>query len=86
MKRRRFLQATAATALMSMPAVASAARKQKRPNLLYVFDDQHRAASLLGEPYSPVIAPALDAFRRSNFSMDQCVSNYPLCTPYRGIL
>jgi arylsulfatase A-like enzyme len=84
MKRRQFLQATTAT-LIGASGTSFAATKRKRPNLLYVFDDQHRAASLPGEPYSAVIAPALEAFRRANFSMDQCVSNYPLCTPYRGM-
>ena len=84
MDRRRFLQATAATALMRIPGSTQAVNRP-RPNLLYVFDDQHRAAALPGEPYSPVIAPTLEAFRKSNFSMDKCISNYPLCTPYRGM-
>ncbi len=40
-----------------------------------------------GEPFSdPVAAPNLDAFRKANFSMERCISNYPLCSPYRGIL
>lgn len=60
--------------------------RAKQPNVLYVFSDQHRAASLPGGPFSEVIAPNIDAFRRANFSMDACISNYPLCTPYRGIL
>ncbi len=58
----------------------------KRPNVLYVFDDQHRAASLPGEVFSQVQAPNIDRFRRDNFSMDQCISNFPLCCPYRAIL
>lgn len=86
MRRRRFLQGAAASALTHVPAHALVAQRRRRPNLLYVFDDQHRAASLPGEPHCPVIAPNLEAFRRQNFSMDTCVSNYPLCTPHRGIL
>lgn len=40
-----------------------------------------------GEPHSDSMnAPNLDAFRKANFSMEQCTSNYPLCSPYRGIL
>ena len=31
------------------------------------------------------MAPNIDAFRHQNFSMERCISNYPLCTPYRGI-
>jgi len=87
MNRREFLQASAATtAAAALGATAQAAEGRRRPNLLYVFSDQHRALSLPGEAYSPVVAPNIEAFGRQNFSMERCVSNYPLCTPYRGIL
>ncbi|RZL19038.1 MAG: twin-arginine translocation signal domain-containing protein, partial [Sphingomonas sp.] len=85
MNRRDFVQATAAVAAVAVTGVR-AATARRRPNLLYVFSDQHRAASLPGEPFNQAAAPNLDAFRHANFSMDRCVSNYPLCTPYRGIL
>ena len=86
MDRREFVKAGVAASLAaSVPGMAEAPKKS-RPNVLYVFSDQHRAASLPGEPFSEVIAPNIDAFRRANFSMDTCISNYPLCTPYRGIL
>ena len=85
MNRRDFVQATAAVAAVAATGVR-AATARRRPNLLYVFSDQHRAASLPGEPFNQAAAPNLDAFRHANFSMDRCVSNYPLCTPYRGIL
>jgi arylsulfatase A-like enzyme len=51
-----------------------------------VFSDQHRAASQQGGDFCEVVAPHLDAFRKSNFSMETCISNYPLCTPHRGML
>jgi arylsulfatase A-like enzyme len=85
MNRRDFVQATAAVAAIAATGVRGASAR-RRPNLLYVFSDQHRAASLPGEPFNQAAAPNLDAFRHANFSMDRCVSNYPLCTPYRGIL
>lgn len=84
--RREFVKAGLAASLGSTVAANAAGAKQRRPNVLYVFSDQHRAVSLPGEPFSDVVAPNIDAFRRANFSMDTCVSNYPLCTPYRGIL
>ena len=55
-------------------------------NVLYLFSDQHRACSMPGEPLSPVVAPNLERFRRQNFTMENCFSNDPLCTPHRGIL
>ena len=88
MDRRQFIQTgVAAGVVVSAPALSSAAKPVKQPNVLYVFDDEHRFQSMPGEPYSdPVNAPNLDAFRKANFSMERCVSNYPLCSPYRGIL
>ena len=88
MDRRQFIQSgVAAGVVAAVPASAGAKPPLSRPNVLYVFDDEHRFQSLPGEPYSdPVNAPNLDAFRRANFAMRQCISNYPLCSPYRGIL
>lgn len=87
MDRRQFIQAGIAAGVMSAtPVFAGTKRPAKQPNVLYVFDDEHRFQSMPGEPYSdPVNAPNLDAFRKANFSMEQCISNYPLCAPYRGI-
>lgn len=88
MDRRQFIQAGVAAGVMSAtPGLASTKQPAKRPNVLYVFDDEHRFHSMPGQPYSdPVNAPNLDAFRNANFSMEQCISNYPLCSPHRGIL
>lgn len=86
MNRRDFLRTGAVGALAGTAIPGCAAAPKRRPNLLYVFSDQHRAVSLPGEPYNEAIAPNLDRFRRANFSMERCISNYPLCTPYRGIL
>jgi arylsulfatase A-like enzyme len=87
MDRRNFVKSgAAATLAATLDLHAQPKAPARRPNILYVFGDQHRAQSLPGEAYSPAVAPALEAFRKQNFSMDRCVSNYPLCTPYRGIL
>lgn len=88
MDRRQFIQTGVAAGIVAAsPALASSSTSPKRPNLLYVFDDEHRFQSMPGEPYSDSInAPNLDAFRKANFSMERCISNYPLCCPYRGIL
>lgn len=89
MNRRDFIKtaaAASATAALPLPAVASGKSAGKRPNVLYVFSDQHRAVSLPGEAYSQAVAPTFERFRRENLSMDACISNYPLCAPHRGIL
>ncbi|MCP4709541.1 MAG: sulfatase [Planctomycetes bacterium] len=61
-------------------------RGGKRPNLVFVFPDQMRgqAMGFLGE--EPVITPCLDAFAGESLVLPQGVSNYPVCSPYRGML
>jgi arylsulfatase A-like enzyme len=87
MNRREFVRATvAATVAATVDTMATASAPAKKMNVLYMFSDQHREASLPGKPYCPVQAPTLDRFRRENFAMENCISNYPLCTPYRAIL
>src|SRR6202012_5889466 len=81
--RREFLKTSLAAGITN--GIKPSTSPAKRPNVLYVFSDQHRAASLPGEPFNLAQAPNIDAFRRANLSMDRCISNYPLCTPYRGI-
>ena len=85
MDRREFVK-TGVIATMGAGLKPHSKGPAKRPNVLYVFGDQHRAASLPDEPFSQVQAPNIDAFRRANMSMDTCISNYPLCCPYRTIL
>jgi arylsulfatase A-like enzyme len=87
MNRREFVRNSiaatiAARAQAKMPASAPA----RKMNVLYVFSDQHREAAMPGKPFSPVEAPNLDKFRRENFTMENCISNFPLCSPHRGIL
>ncbi len=89
MDRRQFVQTGVAAGVVAAvtPAVAKPKSPRRTPNVLYVFDDEHRFQSMPGEPYSdPVVAPNIEAFRKANFSMERCISNYPLCSPYRGIL
>jgi len=86
MDRRTFLkQGMAVSVATAMQAETKPASAKRPMNVLYAFSDQHRAASLPGEVFNQAIAPNLDNFRRKGFSMDRCISNYPLCAPYRGI-
>lgn len=87
MKRRDFLRSSTAVAAAAAATgfEVKAAPKTRRPNILYVFSDQHRACEMPGEAFNQALAPNLAAFRDRNCSMDRCVSNYPLCTPYRAI-
>lgn len=57
-----------------------------RPNLLLILADQWRGQALgfLGE--ERVQTPTLDALARESLVLTEAVSNYPVCSPYRGML
>ncbi len=76
------VEGKALAASAHLPATAP----KKKMNVLYVFSDQHRECSLEGKAHCSVKAPTLAKFSRDNFTLEQCISNYPLCTPHRGIL
>ncbi|MDH7568201.1 MAG: sulfatase [Armatimonadota bacterium] len=58
----------------------------ERPNLLFVFSDQHRWCDLgcYGNPQ--VHTPALDSFAWRALRFENCISNAPVCVPARGTL
>ncbi len=60
--------------------------RPRQPNLLFVFSDEHRACSMPGEPYNEAQAPNLSRFAREGISFRNCISNYPVCSPYRAML
>lgn len=74
--------------LGGLAAAAGAARAQsaRRPNVLFVFSDQHRACSMPGQDYNDAAAPALAGLAGQGVTFTHCISNYPVCSPYRGIL
>ena len=89
--RRAFLKQTAASlAALSLSPNEIFGRQPQwttRPtNLLIVFPDQMRAHAqhFMGE--DPVLTPTLDRFAEEGIVFTQAVSNYPLCSPYRGSL
>ncbi len=67
-------------------AAAVAAGATRKPNLLYVFSDEHRACSMPGEPFNVAYTPNLERFSRQSMTFRNCISNYPVCSPYRAIL
>ncbi|MCE4936403.1 sulfatase family protein [Aliivibrio fischeri] len=70
----------------SANSMADLAHKIKRPNLLIIFPDEMRAQALgfMGE--DPSLTPNLNRFAKDSAVLKQAVSNFPLCTPFRGML
>lgn len=67
-------------------AIAAVQAQSRKPNLLYVFSDEHRAASMPGEPFNEAHSPNLERFARQGLRFQNCISNYPVCSPYRAML
>src|SRR5215472_9569571 len=60
--------------------------RRSPPNVLFVFSDEHRACSMPGEPYCDVDAKHLRHLAAEGMSFRNCISNYPVCSPYRAML
>ena len=72
-------------------------KAEKAPNVIIIFPDQMRQFSLgfwsqgdntkyiQGKP-DPVNTPALDKLANEGVVFNRAMSNFPLCSPYRGML
>ena len=58
----------------------------KRPNILFIFADQYRRASLGFLGQDPVVTPNLDKLAKEGVFFSNAVSNHPLSSPFRGML
>lgn len=70
------------TGFLLMLATAPAAT---RPNVIFVFSDEHRYQSMGHTEMPTVKTPTMDRMAAGGFSFTQCVSNYPVCSPFRAI-
>jgi arylsulfatase A-like enzyme len=76
-------------AVPALAALASAARAQPkaaRPNLLFLFSDQHSSDMLSCYGNQQVISPNLDRLASEGIRFRHCISNTPVCSPFRGML
>ena len=57
-----------------------------RPNIIWIFGDQHRAQSLgyMGDPN--VSTPHLNRLADEGIAFTSAVAGFPLCSPFRGAL
>ncbi len=58
----------------------------EKPNLLFIFSDQHRATDLGCYGNDEVISPNFDHFAKEGLRFTNCYSNSPVCVPARGTL
>lgn len=57
-----------------------------KPNILFVFSDQHRWCDLNCYGNTQLKTPNLDALANQSVRFENCISNSPLCVPARGTL
>jgi arylsulfatase A-like enzyme len=86
--RREFMkQAGALAAASAMPALAQrGAGAQRRPNLLFLFPDQHRPDWVEGTPGIPVPTPSLSRLAALGTRFDRTLAASPVCAPSRACL
>lgn len=89
--RRRVLGLAAGLPLLALaPRTArrddEAHAPKRRPNVLFVFSDSHRAMDTGCYGSESVATPRLDAFAAQGVRVATCISNTPVCRPYRASL
>ncbi|WP_321473709.1 sulfatase [uncultured Paludibaculum sp.] len=91
MNRRAFLQASAAP-LASAPFPAADWRQPPeaegaaRPNVIWLFGDQHRAQALSCNGDANARTPHIDNMAVNGVMFTNAVAGFPLCCPFRGSL
>ena len=58
----------------------------RRPNVVYIFSDEHRWQAMSFTEMPSVRTPNLKRLAEDGFAFTHCISNYPVCSPYRAML
>jgi len=78
------LGVSAGAAVGAIAKARSRGRKAKRPNILFVFDDQHRHSALGCYGNGVVQTPNLDRLAGQGIVFENAFSSCPICAPFRG--
>ena len=58
----------------------------KKPNIVFVFGDQHRYSALGCDGNRVVKSPVIDSIARDGVNFDAAFSSCPICSPYRATM
>jgi arylsulfatase A-like enzyme len=85
--RRNFLKSAGAagTALSLVPSKLFAG-SVRRPNIIYLFSDEHRWQSMSFTDMPELKTPTMARMMREGTSFDFAISNNPVCVPHRCML
>jgi len=90
--RRDFIKEATGTGLLlagnalGYPSISKTKTNPHKPNLVYIFSDQQSFDMLGCYGNKQIITPHIDQLAREGARFNHCISNSPICTPYRGIL
>ncbi|GMW02495.1 MAG: sulfatase [Candidatus Hydrogenedentota bacterium] len=84
--RRKFMAGAALAAATTSMAAKAQSPPQRQPNIVYLFSDEHRWQSMSHTELPPVRTPNMTRMRDEGFEFSNCISNYPVCSPYRAML
>jgi arylsulfatase A-like enzyme len=87
MNRRDYLKMTGAAGVaMSAFPQRAAAKSGKRPNIVYLFSDEHRYQSMSFTEMPAVKTPNMARMAKAGTSFQHAISNNPVCVPHRCML
>ncbi len=86
--RRGFLGVAAGAGIAAAKGYAAVGEKpiERRPNIVYLFSDEHRWQSMAHTELPQVHTPNMDRLAEQGTEYTHCISNYPVCSPYRAML
>ena len=84
MQRRTFVQSVAGGPLLAGQTGTQPATQQRRPNVIWLLGDQHRAQALSCMSDPNVSTPNIDSMAAQGIHFTRAVSGMPLCCPFRG--
>lgn len=83
--RRTFVKAAGTAAVGAMASRAIHGQAKRPPNVIFAFSDEHRWQSLSFTQCPQVQTPHLARMAGEGMQFSHCISNYPVCSPWRGI-
>jgi arylsulfatase A-like enzyme len=88
MRSNRFLPAAflLLAALMGHPPAAAIAQEPKRPNILFIFSDDHAYQAIGAYGHKLNQTPNIDRIARAGMRFDRCLVTNSICGPSRAVI
>jgi arylsulfatase A-like enzyme len=86
LSRRAFLGAAAGSTLAVRSLASPANRQRRSPNVIFAYSDEHRWQSMSFTEMPSLQTPNMARMAKEGAQFTHCISNYPVCSPYRAML